>query len=407
MVNLTLDPIVKKDAQKWAFLLLFTSLLMIVLLVTGENSLNFTFIIFLLVVKFLAGLGVVMGIISISILILKKYPEKFDGEGNQKKVEDFNIGLIVLLIVLLIYKGPIKITQSFLSQGSADNIFDDALFIYGIVSLMINLYIKPLLKQNFITVTTINTGDMIKSSLQDGAKGVKKWWLKKHNKFGEAQLEEQQTIKKDIDVFRQRMAVVAMLFLGIGSIVFLPIGAIFMVMWYLIFFKQYRKPHKFEEILLIIACIAICIISVLTTLVLELTPFYVIIRQYYFIVEIFHFIGLIFTAVIFIRKLIPPIIRSRKDRRKKELEAENKQLKKQLEQIKKPEKGTKSIREEKKKELPPPPPESKTKDSKKNSAASATPAPTPEPKKKESKKNSAVPPTPAPELELKGKKNKK
>ncbi|NMC04741.1 MAG: hypothetical protein GYA24_05985, partial [Candidatus Lokiarchaeota archaeon] len=63
----------KKLAIAWIALLGGTGAVMLLLLSTDDRSLHFTLVIFLIVVKFLAGFGNVIGIAGVIVFILTKF----------------------------------------------------------------------------------------------------------------------------------------------------------------------------------------------------------------------------------------------------------------------------------------------------------------------------------------------
>ncbi|MDD1779062.1 MAG: hypothetical protein LUQ65_12925, partial [Candidatus Helarchaeota archaeon] len=65
-----MDPIVKKIILIWIAILVVTTFLMLYILLLGEFSFNSTLIVFLVVIKFLAGFGLPMGLSSAIIFVL-------------------------------------------------------------------------------------------------------------------------------------------------------------------------------------------------------------------------------------------------------------------------------------------------------------------------------------------------
>nr|MDO8115477.1 hypothetical protein [Candidatus Sigynarchaeota archaeon] len=341
-----MDPWEKKLAMTWGIVLAATGAVMMFLLITGEASLNFTLVIFLMVVKFLAGFGTVIGISSFVIFMLTKFADKFNGEENKKKLNLLLFSAVAIILFLLVYQGPYKIIQSFLVTGDTDNIIDKLLFIYGIVSLMFSLYIKPLLKDEFIAVTTVTTGDMIKKGLSGTASNIKKKFFAWRKDYGKVERAEQEQLKEYLNVFRQRLAVVMMLFLGAGNVVFTIICAIFILGWLRIFYFTKRKPFRYEIYLIVGACIAICAISTLMSLVLDKTPLYVTIMGAFFFTYISQFLGLLIAAILYLRRLLGPRILKRKAQQIKNLKEEKADLEKKKEDL---EKERKALLKEQKK----------------------------------------------------------
>jgi hypothetical protein len=329
-----MDPWEKKLAITWIAILGGTAAIMLVLLLTGDRSLHFTLVIFLIVVKFLAGFGNVIGISGVIIFMLTKFGSKFNGEENKKKLKMLLVGMILIVFVLLVYQGPVKIIQSIIQlinggNGNADNLLDKILFIYGIVSLMWSLYIQPLLKGDFVAVTTVTTGDMLKKGFSDIKSNVKKKLFQWRKEYAKVEIAEQQKLQDHLKTIRQRLAVIMMLFLGAGNLVFTTICAALIFGWFRIFYITNRKPLKYETYILVGACIGICAISGIMPFVLEFTPFYTTIQGAYIWTYIAQFAGLLIVAIIYLRKYLAPIMAKRKAQQVKDLKEEKAGLEKQ------------------------------------------------------------------------------
>ena len=136
------------------------------MLLTETVFLNVSLIIFFAAAKYLGGLGVVIGILSLSILILEKAPDKFQGKENKSKLKLFYQFMIITPIILLVY-GIYKTIRSYILQQNVNNLFDIALFLFGIISLIVTMYIIPIYKDNYESVVITTTADMLRSMVQD------------------------------------------------------------------------------------------------------------------------------------------------------------------------------------------------------------------------------------------------
>lgn len=325
----------KKSMITYAVVLGSATAIMLLVLLTGVASLNFTMIIFLVVVKFLAGFGTIIGVTSIIMWILKKFEKRFKGKENKKNVTILYSFFLIIIIGYIIYQGPVKIVQSIFSQGDADNLFDKIMFIYGIVWLLFSMYEKPLIKGKFEDVTTITLSEMIKEEVNQGVSGIKRWVYKKKKDYAKAEVEQQATMQKYLKTLRMRIAIVFLLFLGIGTVLFTLIAGAFILSWVHIFFFSEKKMGKLEKITLLCACIAISVIGALLPFVLEITPLYLIIKNYYFFIYIAQFAGFFIAAYLYLSRMLNPVLEKRKEEKLKSLKEEKKALKKQQKSLKK------------------------------------------------------------------------
>jgi Skp family chaperone for outer membrane proteins len=340
----------RKLAITWIAILGATSAIMLLLLLTGDRSLHFTLVIFLIIVKFLAGFGNVIGVAGATIFLLTKLESHFKGEENRKKLKLLLVVMVGIIFFLLAYQGPYKIIGGIVKMVNGevvkDNPLDQILFVYGIVSLMWSLYIQPLWKGDFLAVTVVTTGDMVKQGWSDIKNRFKKKISTMKKDYAKVEIAEQQQLQEHLKTIRQRLAVVMMLFLGAGNLVFTVICAALIFGWIRIFYITSRKPYKYETIILVLACVAICAISAIEPFVIEATPFYDTIKGAYFWTYIASFTGLLICAIIYLRKYLGPIMAKRKVQQIKNLKEEKEELEKEKAEI---EKQKKQIAKENKK----------------------------------------------------------
>ncbi len=329
----------KKLAIVWIAILGATGAIMIFLLVKGERSLDYTLVGFLIVVKFLAGFGNVIGVAGATIFLLTKFGSKFNGEENKQKLKLLLVAMVGIIFFLLVYQGPYKIIGGIIKMVNReevkDNLLDQVLFVYGIVSLMWGLYIQPLWKGEFLAVTTVSMGNMVKKGLSDVKKSFKQRISRMKKEYAQVEIAEQQRLQEHLKTIRQRLAVIMMLFLGAGSLAFTPIAAVLIFGWFRIFYITSRKTFRYEIYILVGACVALCAINGIMPFVLDFTPFYATIQGAYFWTYIATFSGLLIGAIIYLRKYLGPIMAKRKVQQIKDLKEEKEALEREKAEIEK------------------------------------------------------------------------
>ena len=122
------------------------------------------------------------------------------------------------------------------------------------------------------------------------------------------------------------LAVIVLPFLGVGTIVFTVICAIFIFTWLRIFWLKERKLVKLELIFLACACLGIMAIAASMPIFFYSTPFFAAIRAGYFSTYIANFAGLLIASFIYLRKMLGPVIEKRKKAQIKEKKAEQKEV---------------------------------------------------------------------------------
>jgi len=331
-----MESIVKKIILIWIALLAVTTCLMLLILLRGEISLNSTLIIFLIVMNFLSGFGMPIGVSSFVIFILTKFEKRFSGEENRARLRYFLVFIIIVLIGILIYEGPYKITLSILYPGIPANIIDWILYIYGIASLFLSIYIWPLLKNTFFVSRTIAEKDVLKKSIKETFQGIKTRFMSWRKQYAKVEVQKQVTLKEQLNEAQRHVAIFTMIFLGVGCLIFTPICAIFIFIWlriYLIYTE--KRPLKFEIILLSIASIVIMVVALLEPFIPPLRAFFSsILEQNNVFTTIAQFSGLLISSIIYINYLLKPILQERRKRKFEELKKESKDLKKQHEDLK-------------------------------------------------------------------------
>lgn len=323
MVKLS-DSDEKKWLYIWIILLAGSSVLMLIILLNLITQLDFTFVIFLVSTKFLAGFGVIMGITGLVIFMFKKFEKKFKGKQNKWKIKALFIFVLIIIIGLLVYQGPYKFYDIATSTGGGGNIFmylfDQLLFIYGIVSLILRQYMLPVWKNEFDDVLHKSLMDKLKKGWTEKVRGAKKKWHSWRKNYAKAYLQDQLSLKEYLKIWRRKFAIITLLFLGIGNFIFTIICVILIMAWYLIFIKKVNGLKKYEVYLFVAACVAICVITVLTTFDITLGQLFLLKRTWALLIQISQFSGLVVGVILYFLQMLPPILNSKdngKDKGKK------------------------------------------------------------------------------------------
>ncbi len=296
-----MGPIRKKILLTYLISIGVTTLLMLWMWLSGETSLNWTTIILFAGTKFIAGFGLFLTLTTATIFVLTKFGKMF--KDNKKRLDFFNIFMLIILPIVLLVYYFYKIFDTFAKGATQDNILDNILFIYGIVSLLISLYIKPTINENLMDVTETTTGDKAKRKVTDLKRGLKKRWFTWRKDYAKATVQDALTLKEMGELTKQRVAIVMLPIIGIGSLMFTPIAAICILFFLELVINAdlIRKPERGG---LIAAMIGIAVICVLLPFVTELTPFYTANKGYWWILSLVYFAGLLLGTFLFVKKLL-------------------------------------------------------------------------------------------------------
>ncbi|MFX1389089.1 MAG: hypothetical protein ACFE9Z_03385 [Promethearchaeota archaeon] len=277
-----------------------TAIFMILELIFNFITLNFTFLIFYWTMKLLSGFGLILTVANGILWILNRFTEKF----SKKYVQALVITQIVvpgIFIGYAIYTIISNLPPSTAPTG-IDYWFDLLIFLYGIIALMLSLYIIPLIREEFQEAVDQGIIKRIKKGAKKIGRKVKKSYFTWRGKYAKAQIQDQMTLGEVLDIWRNRFAVYLLIPIAIGALIFTPITFICIVFWLKIIIFDKGEPKFYERIALLISMIFITLIACLSY-IFNLT-FYTSIEPYFWTIQIFYLIGIIISTLIFINQFI-------------------------------------------------------------------------------------------------------
>jgi hypothetical protein len=277
-----------------------TTIFMILELALGFVSLNFTFLIFFWAMKLLSGFGLIMTVANGILWILNRFTEKF----SKKEVQILVIIQVIIPGILTGY--AIYTIFSNLPPTTPLTGFsywiDLLLFLYGILSLIISLYIFPLLREEFQDAVDQGVFKRIKKGGKGIGRRLKKRYFNWRGNYAKVQIQDQMSIGEVLDIWRNRFAVYLLIPLTIGSLIFTPVAFICIVFWLKVIVFDKSEPKKYERIALLISMIWIALIASLSY-VFNLV-FYESIQPLFWTIQIFYLIGILISSAIFIFQFI-------------------------------------------------------------------------------------------------------
>ena len=317
----------------------YFSIIIVLLLFTIFNIIfnlfiiDFSLLVFFWAVKFLSGFGIMLSIANGFLIFLKKFKDRIE----KKHLNMFNIVQIITPLIIIgyaIYQVISSyITGKIFSQTGFWLILNLLIYFYGIVSLLVNLYILPIIRDQIEEAAELGKLGWWKKRAKKAARGIKKKYFELRKEYASAQVQDQMTTKEILDLWRKKFALNFLLIIGIGSILFTPIIFVCIAFWLRIFIFYRSKVKSYEKISLLVSLIFIGLISLILPF-LNL-PIYANIEKFYWSAQIFYLIGVIIAAIIFVRKLLElqgiKISNQKIKRREKKIETLKKE-KQELEQ---------------------------------------------------------------------------
>ncbi|MFX1574064.1 MAG: hypothetical protein ACFFB0_15075 [Promethearchaeota archaeon] len=286
--------------------LLVTTGLMFLILFLGHLSLNFTFLVFFWVVKFLAGFGLVLSISNGFLLLMDKLSNKLGKRGTTVLIV-IEIIIPALLIAYAIYTIISSYTQAAaVTQTGLWLWFDNIIYIYGIISLLLNLYIIPLASEEFHKAVEMSKLSFWKKGAKKVARKIKKEYFSLRKEYAKAQVQDQMAVKDILDLWRNKFAVNLLLILAIGSFIFMPIAFICVLYWLHLYVFYRLQIRLWEKAFLLIGMIWIGFIAVILPFLSfpKVVEIWITIDPYFWTANVLYLVGIILATFIFIKKVL-------------------------------------------------------------------------------------------------------
>ena len=277
-----------------------TTVLMILELVFGFIALNFTFLIFFWIMKLLSGFGLILTVSNVILWILNRFTEKFSKKEIQALII-FQLIVPGILIGYAIYNVISSLPPATPPTGLHYWI-DLIVFLYGILSFALTLYVIPLIKEEFQEATDKGIGDRVKRQAKEIGRKIKKGYFSLTKKYAKVHIQDQMTLGDVLNIWRNRFAVYFLIPIAIGSLIFTPVAFICIIFWLKIFVFDMGEPKLYERIALIISIIWIATISSLSY-VFNLI-FVTSIEPFFWTIQIFYLIGIVISTVIYLLRFI-------------------------------------------------------------------------------------------------------
>ena len=280
--------------------LVATTIFMILELIFGFVDLNITFLIFFWTMKLLSGFGLILTVANGILWILNRFTEKFS-----KK--DVQVLIIIQVIVPGIFVGYAiySIISSLPPAIPPTGIrywFDLLLFLYGIISLMLSLYIIPLIREEFQEAVDTGIIKRMKKGTKKLGRKMKKGYFNWRGKYAKVQIQDQMTLGEVLGIWRNQFAVYLLIPIAIGSLIFTPITFICVVFWLKIIVFNKGEPKFYERIALLISTIWITTIACLSY-TFKLV-FFTSIEPFFWTIQVFYLVGIVISTGIFIHQFI-------------------------------------------------------------------------------------------------------
>ena len=277
-----------------------TAIFMALEFIFGFVALNLSYLIFFWAMKLISGFGLILTVSNAILWILNRFTEKF----NKKHIQ---ILIVIQLIIPVIFIGYAiySIISNLPPSTSPTGIqywIDLIVFLYGIISFALTLYIIPLIKEEFQEATDAGIFNRAKRGAKEIGRKIKKGYFSLRKKYAKVQIQDQMSLRDVLDIWRNRFAVYMLIPIAIGSLIFTPVAFVCIVFWLKIFVFDKGEPKFYERIALLISMIWIATISCLSY-IFKLV-FFLSIEPLFWTIQIFYLVGIVISTVIYILRFI-------------------------------------------------------------------------------------------------------
>ena len=280
--------------------LVATAIFMILEFVFGFVALNITFLLFFWTMKLLSGFGLILTVSNGILWILSRFTEKF----TKKHVQ---ILIIIQVIVPGIFIGYaiysiISSLPPAIPPTGIQYWLNLLVFLYGIISLMLTLYIIPLIREEFQEAVDMGIIKRAKRGTKEIGRKMKKGYFNWRGKYAKAQIQDQMTLGDVLDLWRDQFAVYLLIPIAIGALIFTPLAFICIIFWLKIIVFDKGEPKFYERIALLISMICITTIACLSY-TFNLV-FFTSIEPFFWTIQVFYLIGILISTGILIHQFI-------------------------------------------------------------------------------------------------------
>ena len=286
--------------------LILTTIYMVWVIFFRVLSFNITFLLFFWVINFLSGFGLILNIAIGFLIIFNIMKDRISKNGTNFLIGG-QIGISIIFIIYAFYRlfssysggGGLSMTGIW---GEIYVWIDNIVFIYGIASLIINLYIIPIIKDKFESV--INQGKLLrwKKGAKSVGRGIKRKYFSIRSKYAKVQIQDQMTAKEVLKLWQNKFSVYFLLPAAVAAIIFTPIAFILFIYWIKIFFLKDTRIKFYENAALLISMVIIGLFAIFSRFLN--IEFYSAILNLIWTVNIFYIAGIIIASIILIRAIL-------------------------------------------------------------------------------------------------------
>jgi hypothetical protein len=222
-----------------------------------------------LIQRFLGGVGLLLNFILISKLLFRILSNFM--KGKKKRVKLVKGVLLVLAAGICIY--ALYRIASALFFTPPINLIDILFNLYGVWAAIIWVYFLPILKRDY---QPLESQEGLIDHIQEGFEELKYSLWKGYQKkikqdYGTVYVAEYERLSEELDGIREQLSGILLLPLAIILLLFPPLMGIVLVLWLRVFSVEKKPFTRGEQILLLLICGGILILSTISFFFVSMT----------------------------------------------------------------------------------------------------------------------------------------
>ncbi|MHA2378145.1 MAG: hypothetical protein ACXADS_02635 [Candidatus Thorarchaeota archaeon] len=220
------------------------------------------------VMRFLSGFGVMLTYAYICSIVLRFMAEQV--KGSRERMNVLKLALIIPVLVVLVYAVYVFVNACFYLQSLT--LIENLTAVYGIWSLMLIVYIIPIVREEYDPRTRRNTADNLHERLGNWKHALwKGYQLHVWKDYGRVYSEEFGRYQQKMTEIRVILSGILLLPTAFVLMIFPPIGILAIMLWLRIFSLDYKPLTRCERFLLVSTLAMVLLITTYLFLAVDIS----------------------------------------------------------------------------------------------------------------------------------------
>jgi hypothetical protein len=271
---------------------LFTVLLYVngwnVYALTTSGTMLLLFAVSNITMRFLSGLGIMLTYASFCTFVFRSTSAAVKGDAKlARRVKT----LLLLPIVAMVGYAVYKLIGVYFFSATLSYV-EILVMLYGIWSLLIGIYVLPVMRGIYQPEYRESTSDKILHKLGDAKYSLWKGYQTKiHRDYGKVYAKEFERYREEMAGFRAQLSGALLIPLGLVTSVVPPLALVLVVLWLRSFTLDKKPLMPLERVLLLVIIVIVLLLSTAVVLTLQ-------IASYLFLFDTIYGIGILASIIV-------------------------------------------------------------------------------------------------------------